>query len=364
MHLRSLELFCSIAQHRSFSRAAVAHGMTQSAASQAILHLEEEVGAQLIDRSKRPLVLTRAGSVYHEGVRRLMGDYRAVEQEVRCLGSQLAGRLTVASIYSVGLSYMPSATKAFSEMHPEVEVRVEYASPSRVLDLASSGEVDLGLVSYPRGTRTVRAVLWQKEPMRLISSPEHPFASRRDVTLSELHQLPMIGFEGGLKVRRGIDQYLAKFGVRPRITMEFDNLDSIIRAIEANHGIGILPEAAVRRETANGSLRVVACSELMLQRPLGIVRRRSRRLSPAAREFAEMLMGKPLEPEPGAALSSDRGDRNGRDVSNSSSVATEPASGFPRPGSTKKTNNAKKRKGPGATGGRGSPSNRRSAAAQ
>jgi len=352
MHLRSLELFCSIAQHRSFSRAAVAHGMTQRAASQAILHLEEEVGAQLIDRSKRPLVLTRAGRVYHDGVRRLLGDYRAVEQEVRCLGSQLAGRLTVASIYSIGLSYMPSATKAFSEMHPEVEVRIEYASPSRVLDLASSGEVDLGLVSYPRGTRTVRAVAWQKEPMRLISSPEHPFASRRDVTLSELHQLPMIGFEPELKVRRGIDQYLTKAGVRPRWTMEFDNLDSMIRAIEASQGIGILPEAAVRRETANGSLRVVACNELTLQRPLGIVRRRSRRLSPAAHEFAEMLMGKPLDPATaaGGRARAGRPGAGDRGEDEASTVGEEPPGTFHH------------QKGRGATGGRGSPSSPTSAA--
>ncbi|QEG40730.1 LysR family transcriptional regulator [Roseimaritima ulvae] len=296
MQLRSLELFCSVAQQRSFSRAAETHAVTQSAVSQAVLHIEEVLGARLVDRSKRPLNLTDAGAVFHQGLRKILGDYRALEQEVRCLGSRLQGRVRVAAIYSVAASYMPEATAAFQQMHPDVEIRIEPATPTRVVELASSGEADFGLISYARGTRAVRSTHWQKEPMRLICAPEHPMATAGDVELNSLNKLPMIGFETSLKVRREIDQFFSHHGVRPNYQFEYDNLDSMIRAIQANQGIGILPEAAVRRETAAGSLRVVACPELSLQRPLGIIRRRSGKLSPAAREFAEMLLGKPIEP--------------------------------------------------------------------
>lgn len=301
MQLRSLELFCSVAQQRSFSRAAETHAVTQSAVSQAVLHIEEALGARLVDRSKRPLNLTDAGAVFHKGLRKILGDYRALEQEVRCLGSRLQGRVRVAAIYSVGASYMPEATAAFQQMHPDVEIRIEPATPTRVVELASSGEADFGLISYAKGTRALRSTHWQKEPMRLICAPEHPMATAGDVQLAALNNLPMIGFETSLKVRREIDQFFVHHGVRPNYQFEYDNLDSMIRAIQANRGIGILPEAAVRRETAAGSLRVVACPELSLQRPLGIIRRRSGKLSPAAREFAEMLLGKPLEPPPAAS---------------------------------------------------------------
>jgi DNA-binding transcriptional LysR family regulator len=71
----------------------------------------------------------------------------------------------------------------------------------------------------------------------------------------------------------------------------------MIRAIQANHGIGIVPEAAARRETANGSLRVVACRELRMKRPLGIIFRRSDRLSTAAEEFGSLLLGRSIESE-------------------------------------------------------------------
>lgn len=296
MHLRSLELFCSVAQLRSFSRAADAHAVTQSAASQAVLQLEQNLGVRLVDRSKRPLRLTDAGTVYHTGLRKVLGDYRALEQEVRYLASRLQGIVRIAAIYSVGASYMPEATAAFQQLHPDVEVRIEPASPTRVLELAASGEADLGLMSYCKGTRSIRSAHWQKEPMCLIAAPEHPLAGKGEVDLTALHNLAMIGFETTLKVRREIDLFLSRQDVRARYCLEYDNLDSIIRAIQANAGIGILPEASVRRETASGTLKVVPCSELSLQRPLGIVWRRSGKVSLAAAEFAEMLLGKPLEP--------------------------------------------------------------------
>ena len=131
--------------------------------------------------------------------------------------------------------------------------------------------------------------------MRLICSGDHALADRRMVNLRELEGIPMIAFETGLAVRKDIDRYLHAHRVRPRLAMEFDNIDSMIRAVQANRGISIMPEAPVRREIANGSLRVLECPELQLTRPLGIAWRRGGRLGPAAREFAALLLGRPLE---------------------------------------------------------------------
>lgn len=295
LQLRTLQIFCAVANHGSFSRAALELGLTQSAASQAVQHLEEHLGMQLIDRSLRPLALTRAGRIYRDGVQQLVHDYQSLEDEVKSLGRQLVGRVTVASIYSVGLSYLPEATRAFAERHPCVEVAVEYTKPSRVVDLVAGGDVDLGLVSYPDEAKLVRSVLWQQEPMRLICAPGHSLSQRDEVRLADLHGLPMIAFESGLAIRRGIDRYLSQRRVKPRISMEFDNIDSLIRAVQANTGISIMPEAAVRRETAVGVLKILPCIDLNLHRPLGIAWRRGGRLGPAAREFAALLLGRPLE---------------------------------------------------------------------
>lgn len=297
MHLRALEIFCTVAEERSFSRAGSAHALTQSAVSQSVQHLEESLGVRLIDRSKRPLILTEAGRTYVRGLRPLLKGFRQLEEDVRSVGSRLRGRVVVAAVYSVGLSYMPEATAEFATLHPEVEVRTEYGSSQRVVELTSEGAVDFGLVSFPRSTRDLQYVIWQREPMRLVCSAEHPLASRTDVTVADLNGIRMIGFDRSLVIRHEIDQALAKVGVRVDVRMEFDNADSMVRAIQANRGIGIVPEAAVRRETATGTLRVVACRGFKMTRPLGILFRRSAELSRAASEFGSLLLGRPLEDE-------------------------------------------------------------------
>ncbi|MGB7345563.1 MAG: LysR family transcriptional regulator [Pirellulaceae bacterium] len=297
MHFRTLELYCTVAELRSFSKAAAVHRLTQSGVSQAMQHLEESIGVQLIDRSKRPLVLTSAGSIYLQGVRKMVHNYHRLEQEVRSTSASLSGTLTIGTIYSVGLSYMPEATEEFTRMHSDVEVHLEYGTNERVIEMTSDGTVDFGLVSFPKNTKQLQYVLWQQEPMRVVCSPAHRLSQRTDITLSDLHQLKMVGFDRKLAIRNEIDQSLAKAGITVDIQMEFDNCDSMVRAIQANRGIGIVPEAAVRRETAIGSLRVVACRELRMTRPLGILFRRSGRLSRAANEFGSLLLGRPLKPE-------------------------------------------------------------------
>lgn len=295
MQIRALRVFCDIASQRSFSRAAAVHGMTQSAASQIVHHLESDLAVQLIDRSKRPLVLTPAGQLYYEGLQRVLHDYQTLDHEVRSFGKRLAGHVEVAAIYSVGLSYMPAAKAEFAKRHPNVNLHVEYVTPERVFEQVIEGVADLGLISYPKSTRQVHCVTWQQEPIKLICSPDHPLSDRSEISLAELDGQLMMGFDASLKVQQEIATYLSRRGVRPHFDTGFDNIDSLIRAIQLNNGIGILPEPSVRREIAADSLRVVRCPELELTRPLGIIWRRGARLGPASMEFGTLLLGKPLK---------------------------------------------------------------------
>lgn len=294
MQLRALELFCSVAECRSFSRAAGEFSLTQSAVSQSIQQLEEGLGVQLLDRTRRPLVLTRAGEFYFSRVQQLLRNYHRIEQEVRSLGEKIAGQLNVGAIYSIGSTYMPAAKQEFRARHPEVSVRFEYSSSEEVAEMVADGSVDIGLVSYARSTSRIRAVPWQQEPMRVICAADHPFAQHSEIDLSQLDGCELVGFDSSLKVRRAVDAFLARNGVAVDVTIEFDNIDSMIRAVVANSGISILPEATVRKEIADGSLRLVACKQMKLARQLGIIVKRSGKLTRAADEFASMLLGRPL----------------------------------------------------------------------
>ena len=296
MNFRTLKVLSSIADYRSFSRAAADCGLTQSAVSQIVQQVEEQLGVQLIDRSRRPLEMTAAGRTFCDGVRPLLNDYQRLEDEVRSMGERASAQITVAAIYSVGLSYMPEVTAAYRAKRSDVAVQVNYLRPEEVYDAVADGAADFGLISYARGTRAVSATEWREEPMGLFCANEHPLALRGEVRLADLDRLPMIGFDHSLRIRHEIDSFLSRKFVRPIVMMEFDNIDSLTRAMQVNCGVGILPEPAVRRELVAGALRQLFCPELQLVRPLGIIWRRGIKLGSAAKELASQILGRSLEP--------------------------------------------------------------------
>lgn len=301
MHLRSLKVFCDVVGRRSFSRAAAENDMSQSGASQIVNHLEEHLGVKLIDRSKRPFVLTPEGEVYYEGCRKLVQRYFALEEEVRTFHEEVSGRVSVASIYSVGLSHMNRFVQNFLRTYPKANVRVQYEHPDRVYSLVENDQVDLGLVSYPRSSRTITATTWREEPMVLVCAPEHALANQASVRPEDLHGQEMITFDANLEIRHAIDSALAQRGLEVRVTMEFDNTETIKRAVEINAGVSLLPEPTVDREVAAGSLVARQITGLNLTRPIGVIQRRGRELGTTARRFMQLL----LNPTKSAAVVSE-----------------------------------------------------------
>ena len=301
MNLKSLKVFCDIVVRRSFSKAAEDNGMSQSGASQIVGQLEQHLGVQLLERSKRPLVPTREGQVFFDGCRKLLARYDALEDEVRTLHEEVAGRVRVAAIYSVGLHHMSRAVREFMVLHPRANVRLEYLHPDRVIESVESGQADLGLVSYPRATKTLDAEPWREEPFVLVTAPSNALAGRATVRLAELDHRPLVGFDPDLVIRHELDRALAAHGVEPEVVMEFDNIETIKRAVEIDAGVALLPAPTVGSEVVAGTLRAIPIDvDPPLQRPLGIVRVRGKPLPPTAARFLAFLRGQAAEAEPSA----------------------------------------------------------------
>src|SRR6476469_9774221 len=290
MHLKSLKVFCDVVGRRSFSRAANENGISQSGASQIVNALEEHLGVKLIDRTKRPFVLTPEGEVYYEGSRKLVQRYFALEEEVRTLHEEVAGRVSVASIYSIGLSHMNRFVQRFLRDYPKANVNIQYQHPRRVYELVETDQVDLGLVSYPRSSRAIKASAWREEPMVVVCAPSNRLAQRDRVSLPELHGLEMIGFDADLEIRNEIDRALAARGIELRVAMEFDNIETIKRAVEIDAGISILPEPTVDKEISAGALVARPLAGIDLKRPIGIIQRRGKELGKTARRFMQLLL--------------------------------------------------------------------------
>jgi DNA-binding transcriptional LysR family regulator len=289
MHMKSLKVFCDVAAHRSFSVAAAENGVTQSAASQVVNHVEEYLGVKLLDRSKRPFELTPAGELFYARGRRLVGQFYRLKEKVQLLDAGHAGHVHVASIYSVGLSHMNQCVKEFLSRYPTCNVRIEYQHPDRVHYLVERGRAHLGLVSYPKSSRTIRAIPWREEQIVVACSPEHPLATQGPVSLPELHGQSVVGYDERLRIQREIDRALAAAGAEVNVVMRFDNTETIKRAVEIAAGIGFLPGPTLTREIAAGTLVAVPLADPMV-RPLGMIQRRDGNQPTEVRSFVELLL--------------------------------------------------------------------------
>ena len=293
MHLRNVELFCEVASRSSFSKAAEAHQVSQSAASQAVQTLEDRLGTVLIDRSQRPLSLTMAGQIYYDGCRHLLETFRQVEEQVFAINDRVTGRLRVAAIYSVGLIEMAESVSEYRATYPDVSLSVDYLHPAAVSQRILDGDADLGIVSFPRAAGEFTVVPWLEQKMVIVLPPGHlqaPCNGSDGCRSPEvLAGEPFGGFCSDLRIRRQIDRWLKTAGVSVDVVHEFDNCEHIKRAVEAGSGVAILPEPTLRSEVARGSLVTLDPGTADWKRPLGCIHRRNRQLTTAAQRFIEKL---------------------------------------------------------------------------
>jgi len=289
MNLNTIKVFCDVVRTQSFSRGASLNRISQSAASQAIHQLERHYGMQLIDRTKRPFLLTPEGQAAYEGMCQVVEAWEAVEARVRSLRQEVAGTVRVAAIYSVGLHQMRACMQHFMTRYPKARVRLEFLHPHRVYEAVQEEAADLGIVSYPVAGRGISVIPLRSESMVIVCHPDHRLARLKKVTVGQLRGENFIAFERGLPIRKECDRYLRQQEVAVRIVMEFDNIETIKQAIEIGAGISILPEPTVRKEVRAGTLAAIPLAIHELRRPIGIIHRQRKIFTPTILKFVELL---------------------------------------------------------------------------
>ena len=290
MNIETLRIYCDVVQHQSFSRGAAINDISQSAATQSVHRVEQFFGVPLVDRSKRPFVLTPEGQACYEGFREVLELYDAVEARVRSLRKEITGMVRVASIYSVGLHDMSRCMQDFMRRYPQAKVRLEYLRPNKVYESVVNSEVDLGIISYPVASAELSVIPLRSELMVLVCHPGHHLARRSAVTAEHLRDEDFVAFDRDLLIRKEIDRYLRQRSVSIRLVMEFDNIETIKQAVEIGAGVSILPEPTVRRECQAGMLSAVRLIAPQLRRPIGIVHRHRRVFTPTTAKFVELLV--------------------------------------------------------------------------
>jgi DNA-binding transcriptional LysR family regulator len=289
MNIDMLRVFCDVVRCQSFSRGAAANNISQSAASQTIHQLERHFGVQLIDRSKRPFLLTPEGDACYQGFHEILGRFDSLDAHVRSMRKEISGTVRVAAIYSVGLHDMSRCMQRFMSQYPDASVRLEFLHPRRVAEAVLDEEVDLGVISYPVETRGLSIIPLRSENMVLVCHPDHRLATMERVTIGQLRGEDYVAFDPDLMIRKELDRYLRQNEVVVHIVMEFDNIETIKQAIEIGAGVSILPEPTVRKEVLAGTLAVVPLAIHELRRPIGILHRQRKMFTPTILKFIELL---------------------------------------------------------------------------
>ena len=294
MHLEALNIFCDVVRHQSFSRGAVANSVSQSAASQAVRQIERRLGAQLIDRSRRPWQLTPEGKLFFQGCQEIVDRYHELEEAVQRRQDPSGYTVRLASIYSVGLHDLSQYVDRFRAAVPGAHVDIEYMHPDEIPTRIQNDQSDVGLLAFATPGRDLTVVPWQQQAMAVACPPTHRFANRTAALGPwELTGAAFVTFDRGLPVRRELDRYLRRHGADVDVVAEFDTIENIKQAVEDGAGVAILPASTLRREVERQTLVAVPLDKLdgetPFVRPLSIVHRRRRRLHPAVTEFIRLL---------------------------------------------------------------------------
>jgi len=294
VHIETLKVFCDVVETGSFSMAASQNFITQSAVSQQLRTLESKYHCKLLERGRSGAKPTPAGEILYRASRDILERYREIDTQLQEVANVVSGALRVAIVYSVGLHELPLYLKEYLREYPQVNVHVEYARPNKIYDDTVGGRIDLGIVAYPAKHPQVTVLPFREDRLVVVVPPSHPMAQLRKVTLTRLDGEAFVAYERDIATRKAIDQLLRDRNVSVRYVGEYDNIETIKRAVEIGQGISIVPLASVQYEIELGLLKVVHLSDETIMRPLGIIHKKGRHLSPAAVKFIDVLRRKDL----------------------------------------------------------------------
>jgi DNA-binding transcriptional LysR family regulator len=290
--LPNLETFSKAAELSCFTAAGRALGLTQAAVSQRIQVLEQVVGVSLFRRRGGRVLLTEAGQRLYPFAQRILALHQEARREVTGQKPIVGGELTLAASSIPGEHLLPGFLSGFRERHPHIQVRVTVTDTKAVLRQVEQGQAQLGLVGGKSDSPHLEFRSFACDKMVLVVPAKHPLSRRRQVSLRQLSQLPLIVRETGSGSRWCLEEALERVDrslKECRVTLEMGSNEAIKEAILRGLGVAVLSTHVVEKELEAGELHALRVSGLPLKRDLFVVWDRRRVLPIPARLFLDFL---------------------------------------------------------------------------
>jgi DNA-binding transcriptional LysR family regulator len=287
MELSQLEVFLTVARERRFSRAAEKLFRTQSAVSQTIRKLEDELGEPLFDRSSREGVLTDAGQTLKEYAEKLV-NLRADAQEALVELRQLQkGKLAIAANEFTALYLLPVLTE-FRHLHPMIKVTVQRSLGSHIPDDLLRHTVEMGVLTYDPQDPRLRSIVVYQDELTFVVPPTHPLASGKQISIRQLGAEVFVAHIVNSPYREKVIEAFRRYKTPLHMDVELPTLQAITRFVAMGNGVALVPEISVQSELARGELVRIPVRELSFHRKLRLVYRKEASLSHAGRAFLQV----------------------------------------------------------------------------
>ena len=300
LEIRHFRYFLAVSEAGSFSRAADRLGISQPSVSQQMRDLEAALRVSLFQRRGKRILLTASGLIFQEHARAILHQLETCLQELTREPGQLRGALRLGVIPALNVPLVPHLLGLFAVDHPAVNVVVEEISSTEIETALEEGRMDVGLGFLTRHSPNLRYDRLGSDAFALVVAENHPWAKRRVIPLSELHQERLLQLPDSFVMRRMTDEICRKHRVRPRTIAELNSIETLLRSLGPLNAAALMPKIALRGRAALG-LRAIPLRGKDLAVEIGLLQLADSGESSAAAAFTKLaqaavpkMAGQPL----------------------------------------------------------------------
>ena len=249
-----LRAVLKIAEKGNISHAASALDLSQPGLSRLLNQVEQNLDAQLFDRSSRGVQLTEIGKIFCEHSKEILTRHELIRHNIQDLGDQLAGSVRIVMPHTAGVVLFIPLMNHFREHHPNVSLRIMPAFNLHIPQYLNSGTADIGLISYPHGLSGLNASPLMTENLYLVGKSTDIPRTKKKITLAETVHFPLLLPSVSHSYRFYIDNALAEHNLRIKSLVEIDSEDATIQMLKEGQGFSIIPYSMAQREIDEGQL--------------------------------------------------------------------------------------------------------------
>lgn len=287
MTIRHLRVFHTVCKHMSMTEAAKELYLTQSAVSQTVKELEAHYGQTLFDRFPRRIELTEAGKVLEEIASGILLSLNEIEPQLAMVGT--GGTVRVGANLSVGTVLIHEYLNAFEQLRPDTKVELTVTRGSVLIPMLLENKLDLALMEDPGREQEFIVEPFYNDRIIFVGRPDCPAAKKKSVSLEEITKEDLLLRERGAGVRDQFEYIVKAHGINVHPAWESSSTTALVRAVMGGRGIAVVPYLLVEDYLKEGKLKEIHVRDVSLGRLLNIVRHRRKHLTPAVKDFTDVV---------------------------------------------------------------------------